>query len=176
MQWDICLNAKIMKIIEKIIDIFYPLFSRWMNKQVYHYLACGTINTVSDWVLYFITYNFIVQKRFLDLGFVMMSPHILSLFIVTPITFTVGFCFSKYITFSQSNLKTFSQIFRYASLLAFNFLLTYLGLKLLVEVVGFYPTPSKMIITVVTTIIGFIIQKYFSFRVKKESASSDEDK
>lgn len=165
-----------MKIIEKIIDIFYPLFSRWMNKQVYHYLACGTINTVSDWVLYFITYNFIVQKRFLDLGFVMMSPHILSLFIVTPITFTVGFCFSKYITFSQSNLKTFSQIFRYASLLAFNFLLTYLGLKLLVEVVGFYPTPSKMIITVVTTIIGFIIQKYFSFRVKKESASSDEDK
>lgn len=176
MQWDICLNAKIMKIIEKIIDIFYPLFSRWMNKQVYHYLACGTINTVSDWILYFITYNFIVQKRFLDLGFVMMSPHILSLFIVTPITFTVGFCFSKYITFSQSNLKTFSQIFRYASLLAFNFLLTYLGLKLLVEVVGFYPTPSKMIITVVTTIIGFIIQKYFSFRVKKESASSDENK
>ena len=165
-----------MKIIEKIIDIFYPLFSRWINKQVYHYLACGTINTVSDWILYFITYNFIVQKRFLDLGFVIMSPHILSLFIVTPITFTVGFCFSKYITFSQSNLKTSSQIFRYASLLAFNFLLTYLGLKLLVEVVGFYPTPSKMIITVVTTIIGFIIQKYFSFRVKKESASSDENK
>jgi putative flippase GtrA len=52
-------------------------------------------------------------------------------------------------------------------MLAFNFLLTYLGLKLLVEIVGFYPTPSKMIITVVTTVVGFLIQKYFSFRVNK---------
>ena len=157
-----------MKLIKNILDIFYPLFGKWMNKQVYYYLACGTINTVQDWILYFLTYNFIVQKRFLDLGFVVMSPHILSLFIVTPITFAVGFCFSKYITFSQSNVKTFSQVFRYASMLAFNFLLTYVGLKLLVEMVGFYPTPSKMIITVITTVSGFLIQKYFSFRVNKK--------
>ena len=139
-----------------------------MNKQVYYYLACGTINTIQDWILYFLTYNFIVEKRFLDLGFLVMSPHILSLFIVTPITFTVGFCFSKYITFSQSNLKTFSQVFRYAAMLGFNFLLTYVGLKLLVEMVGIYPTPSKMIITVITTVAGFLIQKYFSFRVNKK--------
>ena len=109
-----------------------------------------------------------VEKQYLDLGFVVMSPHILSLFIVTPITFTVGFCFSKYITFSASNLKTFSQVFRYAAMLGFNFLLTYAGLKLLVEMVGIYPTPSKMIITVITTVVGFLIQKYFSFRVNKK--------
>ena len=94
-----------LKLIKNILDIFYPLFGRWMNKQVYYYLACGTINTVQDWILYFLTYNFIVQKQYLDLGFVVMSPHILSLFIVTPITFTVGFCFSKYITFSHKSLS-----------------------------------------------------------------------
>lgn len=138
-----------------------------MSKQLYHYLACGCINTLQDWVLYFIIYNYIINKNSLDLGFLVISPHILSLFIVTPITFLVGFCFSKYITFTQSNLRTFSQIYRYAFMIVFNFILTYIGLKVFVEVIGIYPTPSKIITTIITTITGYVIQKYYSFKIKE---------
>lgn len=131
---------------------------------MYYYLACGTINTCSDWVMYFIIYNFIVQKQFMDLGFVVVSPHILSLIIVTPITFLVGFCFSKYITFKHSKLETSRQARRYATILGCNWLITYFCMKVFVESMGIYPTPSKIITTFITTLVGFVLQKYYSFR------------
>ena len=40
----------------------------------------------------------------------------------------------------------------------------YLGLKLCVEVWGWYPTPSKIVITLLTVLISFFGQKYYSFR------------
>lgn len=153
-----------LRILTHILDFFYPLFSRWISKEVYYYLACGTINTCSDWVMYFIIYNFIVQKQFIDLGFVVVSPHISSLIIVTPITFFIGFCFSKYITFKHSKLHTNKQVVRYASILGCNWVITYFSMKVLVESIGIYPTPSKIITTFITTLLGFVLQKYYSFR------------
>lgn len=144
-----------------------------MSKEVYYFLACGTLNTCCDWVMYFIIYNFIIQKQFIDLSWVVISPHISSLIIVTPITFMVGFCFSKYITFRRSKLETFRQALRYASILAINWIITYLFMKLFVEIVGIYPTPSKMITTVITTLLGFVLQKYYSFQ-SNESVSDAE--
>lgn len=158
------IKVEMLRILTHILDFFYPPFKRWMSKEVYYYLACGTINTCCDWVMYFIIYNFIIQKQFIDLGFVTISPHISSLIIVTPITFFVGFCFSKYITFRHSKLETTRQVFRYAAILGCNWLVTYFLMKVLVEMVGVYPTPSKMITTVITTLLSFILQKYYSFR------------
>ena len=123
--------------------------------------------------MYFIIYNFIIQKQFIDLGWVVISPHISSLIIVTPITFTVGFCFSKYITYRRPKLETFRHALRYASILAINWIITYLFMKLFVEIVGIYPTPSKMITTVITTLLGFVLQKYYSFQ-SNESVSDAE--
>jgi putative flippase GtrA len=79
----------------------------------------------------------------------------------------VGFCFSKYITFRHSKLETTRQAFRYAAILGCNWLITYISLKLLVEMAGIYPTPAKMITTVITTLLGFILQKYYSFKSSK---------
>lgn len=163
-----------LRILTHILDFFYPLFKRWLSKEVYYYLACGTINTCCDWVMYFIIYNFIVQKQFIDLGFVTISPHISSLIIVTPITFFIGFCFSKYITFRRSKLETTLQALRYAGILLCNWIITYTCIKLLVEMAGIYPTPSKMITTVITTLLGFILQKYYSFE-SNESVSDEEE-
>lgn len=156
-----------LRILTHILDFFYPPFKRWLSKEVYYYLACGTINTCSDWVMYFLIYNFVVQKQFVDFGFVVVSPHILSLIIVTPITFLVGFCFSKYITFKHSSLQTSKQAVRYGFILCCNWFLTYACMKCLVEVVHIYPTPSKMITTVITTLVSFILQKYYSFKSSK---------
>lgn len=151
-------------LITKIIDRLYIPFSSFIPRQLFRYACCGGGNMVLDWVLYFITYNFIIQKRFIDLTFIVVSPHIAALCIVFPITLLTGFWLNKYITFTQSSLTGTTQLFRYIMIVALNLAINYLGLKLCVEVWQWYPTPSKIVITLLTVIISFIGQKYFSFR------------
>ncbi len=157
-----------MKIIKRILDFFYPLFSKFLSREVYYYLACGTINTLSDWFLYFIIYNYIVCKQMVDLGVVVISAPIASLIIVTPLTFIIGFLLSKFITFKGSNVKTWKQLVRYALILAANFAISYLSMKILCEVCQIWATPSKMITTIFTTIFSYLMQKHYSFRFRKE--------
>ena len=62
---DFCSNfaadmKKLAQLITKIIDFFYRPFDKWVSRQVFRYAVCGGGNLVLDWVLYFITYNFIV--------------------------------------------------------------------------------------------------------------------
>ena len=93
-----------------------------------------------------------------------ISPHILTLCIVFPITLFTGFWLNRNVTFTQSSLHGARQLIRYMLVVALNLAINYFGLKLCVEVWGWYPTPSKMCITLVTVIVSFFGQKYFSFR------------
>jgi putative flippase GtrA len=88
----------------------------------------------------------------------------MTLLIVFPITLLTGFWLNKYVTFTQSSLRGYKQLWRYILIVAVNLLVNYFGLKLFVEVCGIYPTPSKMIITIITVAISFFGQKYFTFR------------
>lgn len=166
----------ISQIITKIIDFFYRPFSKYIPQQLFRYAACGGGNMVLDWVLYFILYNFVVGHDLVYIslpfssqwsvvsGQVCLTPHIMTLLIVFPITLLTGFLLNKYVTFTQSSLRGYKQLWRYILIVAVNLLVNYFGLKLLVEVCGIYPTPSKMIVTIITVIISFFGQKYFSFR------------
>ena len=87
------------KFLQKILDWFYPLFSKVMSREFYYYLASGGINTVLNWVFYFIIYNYIVAKQEVSLGWLVMSPHIASLVIVTPITLTTAPIISRAVIF-----------------------------------------------------------------------------
>jgi putative flippase GtrA len=164
------------QIITKIVDFFYRPFRKYIPQQLFRYAACGGGNMVLDWVLYFILYNFVVGHDLVYIslpfssqwsvvsGQVCLTPHILTLLTVFPITLLTGFWLNKYVTFTQSSLRGYKQLWRYILIVAVNLLVNYLGLKLLVEVCGIYPTPSKMIVTIITVVISFFGQKYFSFR------------
>jgi putative flippase GtrA len=78
-----------------------------------------------------------------------------------------GFWLNKYVTFTQSNLRGSKQLMRYIAIVALNLAVNYFGLKLCVEYFGWYPTPSKMLITLITIAISYFGQKYYSFRVNK---------
>ena len=164
---------RIAQTITKIIDFFYRPFSNWMSEQLFRYAACGGGNLVLDWVLYFFIYNFVIGH---DLVYFHLSPftfqlcltpHIATLCIVFPITLLTGFWLQKYVTFSQSELNSWRQLGRYILIVALNLAINYFGLKLCVETLGWYPTPSKMAITRITVAISYIGQKYFTFRVSK---------
>ncbi len=159
------------QIITKILDFFYRPFSKYLPQQLFRYAACGGGNMVLDWILYFVIYNFVIGHELvyislpiLHSNLVCLTPHIMTLLIVFPVTLFTGFWLNKYVTFTQSSLRGYKQLFRYILIVIINLLVNYFGLKLFVEICGIYPTPSKMIITIITVIISFFGQKYFSFR------------
>ena len=157
------------KNITKIIDFFYIPFQKWVPEQIFRYGMCGGGNLVLDWVLYFLIYNFVIGHELVYVNLFGMSelcltPHIATLCIVFPITLFTGFWLNRNVTFTQSSLHGGRQLIRYILIVAANLAINYSGLKLCVEVWGWYPTPSKMFITMITVVISFFGQKYFSFR------------
>ena len=158
--------------IQRKIDLTYPLFRKIFSPQLYRYGVCGGANVVFDWILYFMVYNFIFKDRLFDLGFVTFSPHIATLIIIFPVTTLSGFLLQKYVTFTNSSdLRGRVQLIRYMLIVLVNLIINYAGLKLLVDGFDFYPTPSKMIITVVAVICSYIGQKKFTFKVSTKPES-----
>ena len=163
---------KLAQIITKIIDFFYAPFRKIMSEQLFRYAACGGGNLVLDWVLYFLIYNFVIGHDLVYLtiaGYELcITPHIATLCIVFPITLLTGFWLQKYVTFTASQLNGWRQLSRYIFIVAVNLAVNYFGLKLCVEIFGWYPTPSKMLITLITVAISYLGQKYYTFRVDKQ--------
>ena len=159
------------QIITKIIDFFYRPFRKLLPEQLFRYAACGGGNMVLDWVLYFLIYNFVIGHQLINFQFAIfnlqfaqaITPHIATLCIVFPITLFTGFWLNKHVTFTQSYLRGKTQLLRYIMVVTLNLAINYFGLKLCVDILGWYPTPSKMLITLLTVIISFFGQKYFSF-------------
>ena len=156
---------RLSELIIKVVDCFYQRpVAAIVPLQTYRYAVCGGMNMVLDAVWYFVIYHFIVAERFFDLGVVVISPHIASMCVVFPITFFNGFWLNRHVAFRHSPLSGGVQLFRYALSIGGSLALTYLGLKFFVEVCHFWPTPSKVLTTVLTVIYSFLAAKYFTFR------------
>lgn len=139
-------------------------FKKILPAQTFRYAACGGGNMVLDVLLYFVTYNFILHKEMIDLGFYGISAHIGAFLIVFPITFFTGFLLAKYITFTQSNLDGRVQLFRYGLTVSGSILLNYIFLKIFVEIFEMYATLAKIVTTFLVVLYSYYAQKYFTFR------------
>ena len=154
------------QVTQKIADI-------WHSNQVVRYAVCGGGNMVFDWILYFLLYNFVIGHNLVYFQLpitndqLCLTPHIATLCIVFPITLLTGFALQKYVTFTGSRLNSWHQLLRYIIIVAVNLTVNYLGLKLCVESFGWYPTPSKMAITLITVLISYLGQKYYTFKPLK---------
>lgn len=162
----------IKKIITYTIDLFYPVFRKFMPLQTFRYAACGGINVFLDISLFFVAYNFVFRKQIFDLGFIAFQPHIAAFILSFFITFPVGFLLSKYIVWTESSVKGHVQLFRYFVIVATNVLLNYIFLKLFVEYCHIYPTISKALTTVIIVIFSYISQKHFTFKVKNSALAA----
>jgi putative flippase GtrA len=106
----------------------------------------------------------------LHLGIVTFSSHIATKFIVFPITFVTGFLLQKYVTFQASTMKGRKQFVRYFTVVLGNLLINYLGLKLLIDIIGIdYPSIANVIVTVFTVIFSYLSQKKYTFSIKKHA-------
>ena len=155
----------IAAIITKAIDLFYikPL-RRVFSQQVFRYMACGGITALFDAVWYYIIYHHIVCEQFINLGFVVVSPHIAALGIVFPITFFTGFWLNRNVAFQATHISSLPQLAKYALTVVGSILLNYACMKLFVEVCGIWATPSKMLTTAVCAVYSFLAGRYFTFK------------
>ena len=164
-------HYKVRSTIFSILDFFYPLFRKFMPLQTYHYAACGGVNTLLSLTMYFLSYHFIFHKEILDLGFLAFEPHIAALLFSFLFSFPVGFYLSMYVIFQGSYLKRRIQLFRYFLVILGCMTINYIFLKIFVETLGWYATPSQIITTGVVILSNYFSQRHFSFRSDKKAAA-----
>ena len=140
-----------------------------MPIRTFRYAVSGGSNMLLDILVYYISYNFILHKQILDIGFIAFKPHIGALWMAFCISFPVGFLLSKYIVFDNSQLRGRVQLFRYLLIVGVNLILNYAFLKTLVEYMNFYPTIARVFTTCILVTFSFLSQKHFTFKERKES-------
>ena len=148
----------------QIVDLLYikPIHGL-ISRTLFGYGLCGALNMMLDVVWYFLIYHYVVCENYVDFGLVVMSPHILSLFIVFPITFFTGFWLNRYVAFRATKASSKTQLVRYALSVVGSVVINYLCMKLFVEVCVIWPTPSKMLTTVVSVCYSYLMARYVTF-------------
>jgi len=149
----------------RLIDMLYikPLHGL-MSRNMFAYGLCGASNMALDTMWYFIIYHYIIAERFINLGIVMVSPHIASLILVFPITFITGFWLNRNIAFRATEFSSTRQLMRYALSVVGSILINYICMKIFVEYFAIWPTPSKMLTTAISVVYSYLAGKYFTFR------------
>lgn len=151
--------------ITRFIDWFYiKPFQSVMSKQTFRYGVCGVFNMVVGWVLYELVYTYLFAAQNLELSFVVISPHVATLGICFPLTFSLGFILNKYVAFKSSPLRSSVQLMRYMLSVGGSLGLNYLLIKVFVEAFHIYPTFGQMISTIIITIYSYLMQKHFTFK------------
>jgi len=158
------LHERLRRLILGVVDLFYPLFRRVMPLQTFRYAACGGFNTCLDITLFFISYNFILQKQPIHISFLTIGPHIAAFLIGFTVTFPIGFYLSRYVVFQETTVGKRRQLSKYFVVVLGCLFLNYGFLKLFVDVFKWYPTPSKMLTTVFVVAFSYLTQKNFTFK------------
>lgn len=149
----------------RVIDLFYfPPVSSILPRQVFRYAVCGGANVLFGWGCYFLIYNYLIDKQLLDLGLVVLSPHVAAMLLTFPIAFFLGFWLNRQVAFRRSPVPHGVQLLRYALSVAGSVVVNYLCLKFFVEVCAIWATPSQMLASCITTVYSFLAAKYFTFR------------
>lgn len=134
-------------------------------RQLFRYALCGAATLLLDAVWYYLIYHYLVgEGRLVDLGAVVLSAPIATLFLVFPITFFTGFWLNRNVAFRRSPLGTRTQLLRYALSVAGSIVLNYACMKLLIGVAGLWPTPAKVVTSGLSAIYSFLAARCFTFR------------
>lgn len=157
----------IAKLLIRVVDALYiPIFRRVVSRNIFAYGVCGGANIALDSLWYFLLYHYVVCERFINLGVVVMSPHIAALCLVFPITFFTGFWLNRNVAFRVTHLHSRRQLLRYALTVVGSILLNYVCMKLFVESFNLWPTPSKILTTIISVVYSYLVARYYTFTTK----------
>ena len=155
-----------VNLIQKILDLFYPLVSRFLDRTTYYYAACGGGNLVLSWLLFFVFFQFLFRKKvfYIECINYSLSAYTLSSFLCFIIAFTIGFLLLKYVVFTKSELKGRIQLFRYGLSSLLTWLAHWVILKLFIEWLAFYPSLANVISSCLVVLMSYLLQKKYTFK------------
>lgn len=168
--------ARSRHIIVGIIDFFHKPFQRWIPTQTFRYLACGGSNTVLNWLIYHFAFlNLLHQHDIPIYGPYVITASVAAYVISFSISFPLGFILSRHIVFPESNLHGRVQFFRYAMATATLILLTYVLIKVFAIALPMVRADiSYIFIMVITAILSYISQRFFTFATKQAELEEEE--
>jgi putative flippase GtrA len=151
------------------LDFFYPFVGKIIPKKTYYYAACGGGNLLLSWLLFFVFYQFIFDKKMFPIQLPLDQTFVLTAYTLSSvscfiISFTIGFLLMKYVVFTGSELKGRVQLFRYALSSALSGVLSWLILKLFVEYLTIYPSIANILASCIVVLFSYLMQRNFSFK------------
>lgn len=157
-----------LKIINKTVDLCYIKPLHFISRETFSYAFAGGLNFAYGIVQYWFIYNFILNQNDVDLGLIVVSAPIMTLLINSVITFFTGFYLVRGVAFAKLHQHTPAlQMLFYTGVVAVNVVVNYVGVKVLVEGLQFYPTIANALVQVVTITISFTLNKFVTFRALK---------
>jgi putative flippase GtrA len=162
------LHHALKHFILSFIDLFYRPFKKLMPLQTFRYAAAGGFNTMFDITLFWFSFHYIFKERDVQVANFTISPHFASLFFAFCFSLPSGFYLNRYIVFPQSGLKSHHQLMRYIFVVLVCVALNILFLKIFVDYLGWYATPSKILTTVLVIVFSYTSQTYYLFKAKGE--------
>ncbi len=136
-----------------------------INNKVIRYFFSAGIATGVDVAVYFLSFNFLFSKA--DLQFtneITISAATASLVISYTCGLITNFLITKYLVFTESDLKGVHQLMRYVLVALLILLLNYLFMSFLIKVLEWYPTIARIVSALTIGLLSFIIHKVYSFR------------
>ena len=155
------------------IDFFHPPFRKVMNLQTFRYAACGGLNMLLGFILYFISFKYIFRETTFDFGFYALKAHVAALVISFIFNVLFGFVLMKFVVFSDSDIPAGKQFVRYFMVCLFNLALNYILLKILVEYFHIYPVMAQTFTVLIVVITSYIAQRNFSFKISNPPEIKD---
>lgn len=136
------------------------------HRFIRYFFSAGTATAV-DIFTYFVTFNMILKKQPIHFLESMISAPIFSLIVSYSFGLVTNFIITKYFVFQESDLRGRYQLVRYLMVAGVIFAANYFLMKFLMDFIGVFPTPSRIVSAAVVAVCSFYMHKFFTFRIKK---------
>ena len=144
------------------------LVNNFFNSRVFRYFVAAGVATVVDIGVYYIMLHYVFQKRLFTIApYLTVSSPSLSLFISYSCGLFTNFFISKYFVFTESEVRSRHQFFRFAGVALSVLFLNYCLMSLLIHRLEWYPTIARTVSALSLGIVSYSFYKIFSFMVSK---------
>lgn len=139
---------------------------RILDNKIIRYFFSAGIATGVDVFIYFIAFNFIYEKQDIHLfNLLVLSAPTGSLMLSYTCGLVTNFLITKYLVFTESDLRGIHQLVRYVLVALLILMLNYFFMSFLIKILNWYPTLSRVVSAITVGLLSFVIHKFYSFRV-----------
>lgn len=118
-------------------------------------------------VIYYLLFAHYLPHRNWMVASLVVTPKAQAFIIATIISNPIGFLLSRYVVFTESNVRGRIQAFRYALLVGTCLFLNYAFLKVFSDWCGIYPPVASVMTTAIVAVFSYVSQRNFTFKTKE---------